>query len=166
MEYLPIFLDIREQPCLVVGGGEVAARKCALLLRAGAHVTVLAPALGTTLDAERAAGRIAHRASAFPDEDLDGYAVVIAATDDQEVNRAVAAAAASARIPVNVVDQPAPVHVHPALDHRARRRSPSRCRAAAPRPVLARLLRARLETLIPGGLRAARRARARRSATR
>ena len=63
MDFLPIFLDIREQPCLVVGGGEVAARKCALLLRAGARVTTLAPAL-------------------FRDENLDGFALAIAAAGD------------------------------------------------------------------------------------
>ncbi|MDH4094892.1 MAG: siroheme synthase, partial [Betaproteobacteria bacterium] len=93
MDFLPIFLDLREQPCLVVGGGEVAARKSALLLRAGARVTVLAPQLGAALAAQGAAGRVAHRAGSFRDEDLEGYALVIAATSDQAVNRAVAAAA-------------------------------------------------------------------------
>jgi len=57
MDFLPIFLDVRGQPCLVVGGGEVAARKCALLLRAGARVTVLAPELSAAFDADLAAAR-------------------------------------------------------------------------------------------------------------
>src|SRR5512135_266401 len=107
MDYLPIFLDVREQPCLVVGGGEVAARKCALLLRAGARVTVLAPALCAAFDADLAAARIAHRAANFRDQELDGFVVAIAATSDGAVNRAVAAGAKARRIPVNVVDQPA-----------------------------------------------------------
>ncbi len=93
MDFLPIFLDIRGQPCLVVGGGEVAARKSALLLRAGARVTVLAPQLGAALGADLAAGRVAHRAASFRDEDLEGFALAIAATSDQAVNRAVAASA-------------------------------------------------------------------------
>ena len=104
MDYLPIFFDIREKPCLVVGGGEVAARKCALLLRAGARVTVVAPTLGPSLDAQRAALAIVHRAGRFALHDADGFALVIAATDDDAVNREVAAAAHSAHIPVNVVD--------------------------------------------------------------
>ena len=55
MDYLPIFLDIRDQPCLVVGGGAVAARKAGMLLRAGAKVTVQAPILCAALEAEVAA---------------------------------------------------------------------------------------------------------------
>ena len=107
MDFLPVFLDIRDQPCLVVGGGEVAARKTALLLRAGGRVTVLAPVLSAAFDADLAAARIAHRAASFREEDVTGHAVAIAATSDAAVNRAVAAAARARRIPVNVVDQPA-----------------------------------------------------------
>ena len=148
MEFLPIFLDIREQPCLVVGGGEVAARKSALLLRAGARVTVLAPALGATLGAEFTAARIAHRAERFRDEDLSGVALVIAATDDDALNRAVAAAARARRIPVNVVDQPALCSfIMPSIVERAPLIVAVSSSGAS--PVLARLLRARLETLIP-----------------
>jgi len=107
MDYLPIFLDIRAQPCLVVGGGDAAARKAALLLRAGARVTVQAPALSAAFDADLSATRIAHRALRFGDEDVAGHALVIAASDDATINRAVAAAAKARGIPVNVVDQPA-----------------------------------------------------------
>jgi uroporphyrin-III C-methyltransferase/precorrin-2 dehydrogenase/sirohydrochlorin ferrochelatase len=150
MDFLPIFLDVRAQPCLVVGGGEVAARKCALLLRAGARVTVLAPELGATLGAELAAGRIAHRAAKFRDADLEGIAVAIAATDDDAVNRAVAAAAKARHIPVNVVDQPALCSfILPSVIERAPLTIAVSSGGAS--PVLARLLRARLETLIPAG---------------
>jgi len=150
VDFLPVFLDLREQPCLVVGGGEVAARKCALLLRAGAQVTVLAPRLEPVLDAERAAGRIAHRPGRFREEDLEGFALAIAATDDQAVNRAVAAAARARRIPVNVVDQPALCSfILPSIIERAPLTVAVSSGGAS--PVLARLLRARLETLIPAG---------------
>jgi len=150
MDFLPVFLDIRRQPCLVVGGGDVAARKSALLLRAGAWVTVVAPALSAAFDADLAASRIAHRAASFRDDILEGFALVIAATSDDAVNRAVAAAARARRIPVNVVDQPALCSfILPSIIER----SPIvvAVSSSGASPVLARLLRARLETLIPAG---------------
>ena len=150
MDFLPIFLDVREQPCLVVGGGAVAARKCSLLLRAGARVTVLAPKLSAAFDADLAAARIAHRAAPFREEDLEGISVAIAATSDDAVNRAVAAAARARRIPVNVVDQPALCSfILPSIIERA----PLivAVSSGGTSPVLARLLRARLESLIPAG---------------
>jgi uroporphyrin-III C-methyltransferase/precorrin-2 dehydrogenase/sirohydrochlorin ferrochelatase len=150
MEFLPILLDIREQPCLVVGGGEVAARKVALLVRAGARVTVLAPTLSAAFDADLAAARIAHRAASFRDENLTGYAVVIAATDDDAVNRTVATAARARRIPVNVVDQPALCSfILPSIVERPPLIVAVSSGGAS--PVLARLLRARLESFIPAG---------------
>jgi len=150
MDYLPIFFDIRAQPCLVVGGGEVALRKCAILLRAGARVTVLAPSLNPAFEADLAASRIAHRAASFRDEDLAGFVLAIAATGDDTVNRAVAAAARLRRIPVNVVDQPALCSfILPSIIERAPLIVAVSSGGAS--PVLARLLRARLETLIPAG---------------
>jgi uroporphyrin-III C-methyltransferase/precorrin-2 dehydrogenase/sirohydrochlorin ferrochelatase len=150
MDFLPIFLDIREQPCLVVGGGEAAARKAALLLRAGARVTVQAPGLSAAFDADLAGGRVAHRAADFRDEDLAGFALAIAATDDNDVNRAVAAAARARRIPVNVVDQPALcTFIMPSIVDRAPVIVAVSSGGAS--PVLARLLRARLESLVPAG---------------
>jgi len=150
MDFLPIFLDVRGQPCLVVGGGEVAARKCSLLLRAGARVTVLAPELSAAFDADLTAGRVAHRAARFRDEDLEGVAVATAATSDDAVNRAVAAAARARRIPVNVVDQPALCSfILPSIIERAPLIVAVSSGGAS--PVLARLLRARLESLIPAG---------------
>jgi uroporphyrin-III C-methyltransferase / precorrin-2 dehydrogenase / sirohydrochlorin ferrochelatase len=150
MDFLPIFLDVRGEPCLVVGGGEAAARKCALLLRAGARVTVLAPELGAACHADVAAARIGHRAAKFRDADLEGFAVAIAATSDDAVNRAVAAAARARRIPVNVVDQPALCSfILPSIIERAPLTVAVSSGGAS--PVLARLLRARLESLIPAG---------------
>ena len=85
MDFLPIFLNVRGEPCLVVGAGQVASRKAALLRRAGAQVTIT---------------------TEFRAEALERYALVIAATSDPQVNRAVADAAKARRLPVNVVDQP------------------------------------------------------------
>ena len=148
MEFLPILLDIRAQPCLVVGGGEVAARKTALLLRSGGQVTVVAPALHAAFDGYLAEGKVAHRTAAFSAEDVAAYAVVIAATDDEAVNRNVAAAAKARRIPVNVVDQPALCSfIMPSIIDR----SPVivAVSSGGASPVLARLLRTRLETMVP-----------------
>lgn len=148
LDYLPVFLDVRGRPCLVVGGGEVAARKAALLARAGARVSVVAPQLGAGCEALAAGGRIAHRARVFRPQDLEGSAVVIAATDDEVVNREVAEAARARAIPVNVVDRPALcTFILPSIVER----SPVTIAVSSggASPVLARLLRARLETLIP-----------------
>ncbi|MDH4096464.1 MAG: siroheme synthase CysG, partial [Betaproteobacteria bacterium] len=102
------------------------------------------------LAAQGAAGRVAHRAGSFRDEDLEGYALVIAATSDQAVNRAVAAAARARRMPVNVVDQPALCSfILPSIIERAPITVAVSSGGAS--PVLARLLRARLESLVPAG---------------
>lgn len=148
MNYLPIYLDIRQQSCLVVGGGEVAARKVSLLLKAQAQVTVVAPALCETLSALQSNGAIQYRADVFRASDLDLVAVAIAATDDEAVNREVAAQAKRRRIPVNVVDRPDLCSfIMPSIIDR----SPVivAVSSGGASPVLARLLRARLETLIP-----------------
>jgi uroporphyrin-III C-methyltransferase/precorrin-2 dehydrogenase/sirohydrochlorin ferrochelatase len=127
MQFLPVFLNVRGEPCLVVGAGQVASRKAALLQRAGAEVTMT---------------------TQFREDELQGYAVVIAATSDQAVNRAVAAAAKARHIPVNVVDQPALCSfILPSIIERAPLIVAVSSGGAS--PVLARLLRARLESMIP-----------------
>jgi uroporphyrin-III C-methyltransferase/precorrin-2 dehydrogenase/sirohydrochlorin ferrochelatase len=151
MDFLPVFINIRQQPCIVIGGGEVAARKVTLLLKAGAEVTVVAPDL---CDALRQAA-IRHIDQEFENRLLDdaklfGLKLIIAATDDHAVNLAVHAAATTRGIPVNVVDTPALcTFVMPAIIDRAPIIVAVSSGGAA--PVLARLLRARLETMIPAG---------------
>ncbi len=148
MDVFPIFLTLRGQPCLVVGGGEVAARKAGLLLQAGAAVTVVAPELGGNLRTDLEAGRITHIAGRFAPAHLDGMMLAIAATDDEAVNRQVSEEARARRIPVNVVDNPdLCTFVMPSIIDR----SPVvvAVSTGGASPVLARLIRARLETLIP-----------------
>ncbi len=148
MDFLPIFLRVQDQHCLVVGGGEVAARKVELLQRAGARVTVLAPELGATLAQTVQAGRIQHRRATFSAADIEGFMLVVAATDHTTVNQAVSTAARARGLPVNVVDQPALCSfIMPSIIDR----SPVivAVSTGGSSPVLARLLRARLETLIP-----------------
>lgn len=100
----PLFLDLRGRRVLVVGGGAVAARKAAALREAGAFVTVGAPELSFGLAALARDGVIAHRHGRFAEDWLDDAWLVIAATDDNAVNRAVADAASARRIWANVVD--------------------------------------------------------------
>ena len=148
MDYLPIFLKLDGRRCAVIGGGEVAARKAGLLLEAGGEVTVTAPALCEALAELKSAGRIAHREREFDAAALDGATLVIAATDDRAVNAEVSRLAQAGRIPVNVVDDPELCSfILPAIVDR----SPVvvAVSTGGSTPVLARLLRARLETLIP-----------------
>jgi uroporphyrin-III C-methyltransferase/precorrin-2 dehydrogenase/sirohydrochlorin ferrochelatase len=148
MQYLPIFLKLSGQSCLVVGGGEVAARKVNALLRAKGTVTVLSPELGSELTAWLAEGRIAHICKRFEPADLAGFHLVISATDRREVNEMVAAAAREKGIPVNVVDCPDLCSfIFPAIVDR----SPVviAVSTGGASPVLARLVRARLEAALP-----------------
>lgn len=148
MDFLPVFLNIKGRPCLIAGGGEVAARKARLLLRAGARVTVVAPALSRALQELTALGNIIHHAREVSAHDLDGCVLAIAATDDLNVNQRVAELAAQKNIPVNVVDNPALcTFIMPSIVNRSPVMIAVSSGGAA--PVLTRLLRARLETLIP-----------------
>lgn len=148
MQYLPIFFKLDARPCLVVGGGAVASRKVALLRKAGGSVLVVAPELSSDLTEQASAGSIRHFARRFQAEDLDGVCLVIAATDDVDVNAEISQLAQSRSIPVNVVDNPelCSFIVPSILD-----RSPVMIAVSTggASPVLARQLRSRLETLIP-----------------
>jgi len=151
MELLPISLVVKGRRCVVVGSGEVAARKVEMLRKAQASVEVVAPDLGDNLAQLAQRNDITHRAQRFAAEQLDAAMLVIAATDDQDVNVAVHAAAVARGIPVNVVDQPRLcTFAMPAIIDR----SPIliAISTGGTSPVLARLLRARLESLIPAGL--------------
>lgn len=148
MDFLPIFLNVRTQPCLVVGGGDVATRKVELLLKAQANVTVVAPVLGAALKTLHVAGKVTHVAESFRADHVGGQRIIIAATDDETVNRSVAMAAQANKIPVNVVDRPELcTFIMPAIIDR----SPVLVAVSSggASPVLARLLRARLESLVP-----------------
>lgn len=101
-----MFLDLHGKRCLVVGGGSIATSKVDGLLQSAASVTVVSPALTETLGRLAAQGVVVHRARAFDDGDVTGCALVIAATDQPEVNSAVFRAARHRGILVNVVDTP------------------------------------------------------------
>jgi precorrin-2 dehydrogenase/sirohydrochlorin ferrochelatase len=106
MRYLPIFLDVTARECIVVGGGEVAARKVESLLEAGAHVTVVSPQLSPALEAIVARSLVIHLDRRYQRGDLTGSALVYAATDDPELHRELAVEARALGIPINVIDVP------------------------------------------------------------
>lgn len=148
MNFLPIFLDIKEKPCLVVGGGEIAARKAALLLRCGARVTVVAPEVCSEFQKWIEQDRLAHLHEPFSPTHLDDAVAVIAATEDEALSRQVSSAAKNRCIPVNVVDHPELCSfIMPSIIDRSPVLIAVSTGGAS--PVLARLLRARLETMIP-----------------
>src|SRR6478736_4960461 len=92
MDYLPIFVDVRDRLVVVIGGGVVAHRKTEHLLKAHARVRVVAPELSADLAAYRDLGRVEHRPLLFSASQLEGAALVVAATDDDAVNEAVSTA--------------------------------------------------------------------------
>ena len=149
MDYLPIFLDLRGKNSLVVGAGDTAARKASLLLSTGAWVTVVAPGpLGDTFSTLSSTGRLIHRPDLFRPEHLERMEVVFAASDDEVLNKEVYEAARAHHLPVNVADRPDICSfIMPSIIDR----SPVvvAVSSGGEAPVLSRLLRARLETLIP-----------------
>jgi len=100
MEHLPIFLDIKHQPCLVVGGGPIALRKLENLRRAGARIRLVSPALVPDLRARLDDPLITWHERQFEDADFRDVRLAIAATDDRDVNRRIGELAKAAGIPV------------------------------------------------------------------
>ncbi|MGY3912395.1 siroheme synthase CysG [Aeromonas piscicola] len=148
MDYLPIFCRLDNKPVLLVGGGEVAERKARLLLDAGARLTVVSPALDPELAALAASGTIDWLAAEFEPALLTGKWLVVAATDRREVNALVYQSANQAGIFANVVDDPKrSSFIMPSIIDR----SPLMVAISSggKAPVLARLLREKLEALLP-----------------
>lgn len=148
MQALPIFFNIRNRPCVVIGGGDVAMRKVAMLLKAHAAVTLYSPEICPGLREMAHAGQIRYVQTCFEASCLTHACLVIAATDDAAVNAAVSAAAKARNIPVNVVDAPdlctftmgsiverSPVVIAISSEGNA--------------PVLARYIRTRIEAMLP-----------------
>ena len=157
MNTFPLFFKLEGRKVLIVGGGDVALRKADLLSRAGACITVVAPDICVELQAlltnsTNAKANIEHHL-VFEDYNksyMTGARIIIAGTDDEALNQQVHADATELNIPVNVVDTP-PLcdFIFPAIVDRNPIVIGISSNGKA--PVLARLLRARLETLIPQG---------------
>jgi precorrin-2 dehydrogenase / sirohydrochlorin ferrochelatase len=106
VKYYPVFLVIEGKKCVVVGGGDVATRKVKRLLACGAKVFVVSPQLIPELITLKKESAIEHVAAGYNTQFLDGAALVIGATDDENINAAIANDARSLGIPVNIVDDP------------------------------------------------------------
>jgi uroporphyrin-III C-methyltransferase / precorrin-2 dehydrogenase / sirohydrochlorin ferrochelatase len=105
MDYFPIFINLKDKKCLVVGGGSVAVRKIESLLSAHAQVTVIAESVLPQLARDFPGLHLINRR--FEENDITyEYALVVAATDDRAVNDSVFRAAEKAGVLCNVVDQP------------------------------------------------------------
>ncbi|MEO1948422.1 MAG: siroheme synthase CysG [Methylophilaceae bacterium] len=148
MQALPIFINIINHHCVVIGGGEIATRKVLMLLKAQAAITLVSPDVNDEIQALIDNGKIKHLKANFTPVQLDGARLIIAATADESVNKAVSIAAQAANIPVNVVDAPAlctftmgsiiersPIVIAVSSEGNA--------------PVLARYIRMKIETLLP-----------------
>jgi uroporphyrin-III C-methyltransferase/precorrin-2 dehydrogenase/sirohydrochlorin ferrochelatase len=151
MDYLPLFHRLTEKKCLIIGGGSVATRKARLLMDANARVTVISPELTEELSQLAAENKIEHIERSFKPGDSRSYTLVICATNDPEINVQVSNDAQQNNIPVNVVDQPELCSfIFPSIIDR----SPVTIAvsSAGVAPVLSRMLRAKLETLLPHAL--------------
>ncbi len=151
MDYLPIFLQLTERRALVVGGGPVAARKAELVFAAGPKLTIIAPTLSRAMRELIDKHQLHYFEREFVDDDLNDVKLVIAATDNAAVNRAVYAGAEARNVPVNVADQPELCSfILPAIVDR----SPAivAVSTGGRSPVLARYLKSLLERQLPFGL--------------
>jgi uroporphyrin-III C-methyltransferase/precorrin-2 dehydrogenase/sirohydrochlorin ferrochelatase len=148
MDYFPLFLNLKQQPCLVVGAGEIAARKIDLLSRAGARITVVAIEIGDSVAAIQERYPLDIKQKSFDPSDLDGMRLVVSATNNRAVNIGIADAAKQLNLLVNVVDNPDLCNfIFPAIVDR----SPviAAISSGGASPVLARLLRAKIESTVP-----------------
>ena len=101
--YYPVFLNLTKKKAVVCGGGSVAERKVAALLKAGAKITVVSPHLTARLEREKHKGTIKHLKRNYRKGDLTTAFLVIGATDSQEINKRIAR---DAPYLVNIVDTP------------------------------------------------------------
>ena len=148
MDSLPIFMKIKGARCVVIGGGEVALRKVTMLLKADAAVEIVSPTLCEALADLVQSGVIHHLQTTFDQSHLNGATLVIAATDDEVINAQISEAAKASNIPVNVVDAPALcTFTMPSIVDRSPVVIAISSNGAA--PVLARLIRAKIETMVP-----------------
>ena len=150
MDYMPIMLRLQGHKVLVVGGGQVAVRKVAMLLRAGAIVRLVADTVDPSLAQSLCDSPHEVLEKHFQPEDIDSVRLVVAATDDNAVNLQVYNESQQRCVPVNVVDNPALCDfIFPSIVDR----TPVivAVSSGGNSPVLARLLRSRLETYIPSG---------------
>lgn len=150
MNYLPVFLDIRDKSCLVVGGGKIAARKLKQLLTAGANVKLVSPEICNEIASQLENSSIDYHQRTFAPADIDSQILTFAATNNEAINIKIAEASATAGIPCNVVDiaengsfiMPSIIDRSPVI---------AAVSTGGSSPILARQIKAKLESVIPAG---------------
>lgn len=148
MKQLPIFLTVKDRPCLLVGGGKTAARKAKLLRKAGARIIVVAPRLDAAMSTLVQSNALEHRQRTFINDDLQDMTLVIAATEDHTVNQKIATLAKDQNLLCNVADAPDGGNFSlPSIVNRDPINIAISGGGAS--PVLSRLLQARIEAFIP-----------------
>ena len=146
MKYYPIFLDITGKKCVVIGGGDVAARKVKRLIESGAKVSVISPELAPELATLESAGEIEHIAARYDVQHLAGAVLIIGATDDDKINEAISNDARRLGMPVNIVDDPQKCDfILPSIVERGD--LTIACSTGGSSPALARRLREELEAV-------------------
>lgn len=148
MDYFPLFFNLKHKKCLVVGAGTIAARKIELIAKSGVKITVLSQSISPQVYDLQSQYNLELIEKTFQADDIIGFSLIISATNNIHVNQQVAESANQHKIPINVVDTPRLCDfIFPAIIDR----SPiiTAVSSGGSSPVLARLLRAKLETLIP-----------------
>jgi uroporphyrin-III C-methyltransferase/precorrin-2 dehydrogenase/sirohydrochlorin ferrochelatase len=148
VDFLPLFFKLENKACLLVGGGSIALRKARLLKQAGAIIYVVSPKIDPELLALVEASKGSYRCGKYQIDDLADVFLVVAATDNTPLNQLVSEHANERQLPVNVVDSPDLCSVIlPAIIDR----SPIviAVSSGGQSPVLARLLRTKIESLVP-----------------
>lgn len=150
MQYLPVCLQLRNSPVVLVGAGTVATRKARLMLRAGANLNVVAPDITPELEQLLAEHGGNWQRSQYRETDLHGRMLVVAATPHREVNEQIHADAMALNLPVNVVDSPdLCTFIFPSIVDR----DPLiiAISSSGRSPVLARQLRRKIDAMVPAG---------------
>lgn len=151
MDYFPIFCQLKDKPCLLVGGGEIAERKARLLMDAGAIISVIAPSFTEQFMQWHTEHKLSCITGVFTADHLSGKWLVIAATDSEQINQQVFQSATEKQIFCNVVDSPEQASfIMPSIIDR----SPIvvAISSGGKAPVLARILREKIEQQLPNYL--------------
>ena len=102
--YYPVYLDVKERCCVIVGGGQIAEGKIAALLECGAQIRMISPEVTDEVQDMADTGALRLERREYRDGDLEGAFIAIAATDDSSLNRRIAQEAEERNVPLNVVD--------------------------------------------------------------
>lgn len=148
MNYFPIFLNAKNINAMVIGGGDVAARKIELLLKSTAEITIMSAELCPSVDALIKKHRLTWLAHQYKSGLLTDKTLVIAATDQSKVNEAVYQEASELKLLINVVDQPELCsYITPAIIDRTPMIIALSSSGSA--PILIRMLREQIEKILP-----------------